>query len=670
MKKILLVLMLPLALSINAQNKLIQTDTDSLLGNLDLNHFVPAELNNIFNPNGFLRMHFKGFCKNHLYFDGVSFAYSLFVYGGGELLYERFYDFFNKRENENFELSDYDEDFKRLRKIFFSNKAFYEPMYNAVIPYYKNAFEQMSPAEQKAFMSLLDEGIQYTDTFDLKKEIAFQEENDLVYYKGKMSAFIFRRIANFELSKEECLYWLKKIKSDLKSVEKALSNNDDNYTIMGSITENVFWAKVFNGEVNQQKLFIIENGQLQSLSGEVEIGMYNFDSNNTKHPYCQLLYSNGKNEILIFNTTNLIKREQIIRIKTDKKLHDIICLTNCDVLIYKDGSSEILYGVENGFSKIQSIKSENALGLSTADYINNFVYLNYENGSSELIYVTENPSDLKRIKAELGIESLVVLSENKLFQLEFSNGKIALIFIENNNQFKTVFLPEKYHFVNFEYWKNKLIFSAENLADELDFYNDSGDYWYGAMDTNGKILIEPIYSEKLILNNANFLLLGQVKNNKLVYAIFDSSLNKITEPEYYLNYKVIMDPEFGEMYFEYEDSLNAQDQSLILVKHLPNKEKVKYLKTVINKDGKIIIPAKWSGIFRLNLGQLNYFSVCNKSVPADFDMDHIGKFAIFDVEGNQLTKFKYDAIYSRGDYFEAIIGNKKVKIDKKGKEIK
>ena len=57
-------------------------------------------------------------------------------------------------------------------------------------------------------------------------------------------------------------------------------------------------------------------------------------------------------------------------------------------------------------------------------------------------------------------------------------------------------------------------------------------------------------------------------------------------------------------------------------------------------------------------------------MPSDYDMHYIGKFAIFDVEGNQLTKFKYDAIYSRGDFFEAIIGTKRIKIDKKGKEIK
>ena len=57
-------------------------------------------------------------------------------------------------------------------------------------------------------------------------------------------------------------------------------------------------------------------------------------------------------------------------------------------------------------------------------------------------------------------------------------------------------------------------------------------------------------------------------------------------------------------------------------------------------------------------------------MPSDFDMDHIGKFAIFDINGKQLTKFKYDAIYSKGDYIEAIIGTKRVKIDRKGKEIK
>jgi hypothetical protein len=35
-----------------------------------------------------------------------------------------------------------------------------------------------------------------------------------------------------------------------------------------------------------------------------------------------------------------------------------------------------------------------------------------------------------------------------------------------------------------------------------------------------------------------------------------------------------------------------------------------------------------------------------------------------------LTKFKHDAIYSKGDYIEAIIGTKKVKIERNAKEFK
>jgi hypothetical protein len=51
-------------------------------------------------------------------------------------------------------------------------------------------------------------------------------------------------------------------------------------------------------------------------------------------------------------------------------------------------------------------------------------------------------------------------------------------------------------------------------------------------------------------------------------------------------------------------------------------------------------------------------------------MDHIGKFAIFDIEGKQLTKFKYDALYPKDNYIEAVIGTKRVKIDRNAKEFK
>jgi hypothetical protein len=146
-------------------------------------------------------------------------------------------------------------------------------------------------------------------------------------------------------------------------------------------------------------------------------------------------------------------------------------------------------------------------------------------------------------------------------------------------------------------------------------------------------------------------------------------MNKLTEPEFSFNYSINL-TEFGEVETTVDNEIDYGDYSLIMLKHLSeNEEKTSYLKILISRR-KISIPAKWPEINRVKVNGDNFYLVNNKAKPDRLIMEPTGKLAIFNSEGTQLTKFKYDAIYPVSYYLEGVIGKKKVKINKEGKEFK
>jgi hypothetical protein len=99
-------------------------------------------------------------------------------------------------------------------------------IYNAAIPDFKAQFARMTAAERAAYLKMIDEAIGYSQKFDLAKEnadLASLESSGKSFAneKGKLNAFIYRRLAKKELTKADCVKWLKQARKDLASAKIA-----------------------------------------------------------------------------------------------------------------------------------------------------------------------------------------------------------------------------------------------------------------------------------------------------------------------------------------------------------------------------------------------------------------------------------------------------------------
>ena len=637
--------------SVIAQNTLYFEDFETLSQKVDISKKTPDKLNKLIDPAFCLFSHLSGFGRGHLQFGYVGFMQSFFV---GD-----FYDGMHNRFNDDF---DYRKELSNIQEVIFSNKAFIEPLYASVIPLYKDVFARMSPTEQQAFLQVLNKGISYADTFNLAKENEFLKEHNIAYEKGKMAAFLYRRISKNQLSAKECIYWLRKIKDDLASAVKVKSNPEDDFTIITEVKNNIYLAEVFNSEPIRQKLYLKDKNSFIPLGPEGQYVWLSF-----KEEYCQMMYNNGKSELFFLPLTDVKSKEDLIFYETEGRISQLFFHKENLILVYENGSYEIIMNFKKDKSQAKRIKTnKKQQPVLMADIVEDFLYINYNDGSSDLLFLKSQEQQNKIISIDDEVLNIIELENG--YHVKYKKGKNFYLGIYGS-LVKIVGLPDKYHYVDVKKWNNFLIFSIENPNNEPDFINEMFEYWYGAMDLNANIVVEPIYRNYSIVQNLNFFLFSADVNGKSRFAIYDYHMNKLTEPEFSFNYSINL-TEFGEVETTVDNEIDYGDYSLIMLKHLSeNEEKTSYLKILISRR-KISIPAKWPEINRVKVNGDNFYLVNNKAKPNRLIMEPTGKLAIFNSEGTQLTKFKYDAIYPVSYYLEGVIGKKKVKINKEGKEFK
>jgi hypothetical protein len=194
----------------SAQNLRYINQKDSVFKDLDLSGIIPLAIDTIFDAKVFLEQHYHYFGKFHFSESRISFAHSLFGILGIDKSFSSRDEYYYQNYNENKE-----QKFELLKLFFFKNKSFHEPAYLLIMPYYTKLFSEMTYQEQIAILDMIDNGRDYVENFNLKVEREYAEQNDIAQSKGKMQAFIYRRISMYELTEKECLYWLNKIKKDL-----------------------------------------------------------------------------------------------------------------------------------------------------------------------------------------------------------------------------------------------------------------------------------------------------------------------------------------------------------------------------------------------------------------------------------------------------------------------
>lgn len=124
----------------------------------------------------------------------------------------------------------------RLMTTLFSNTLMQEAVYEWLLPAYLDAYSLMSVPEQKAYIRMFEEGIRFADTFNLETQtLVVENSENYATEVGGLNAFIYRRVNNKQLTRQDCSRWLHRIVSELEKNQKQNPEPADEFVLMGSL---------------------------------------------------------------------------------------------------------------------------------------------------------------------------------------------------------------------------------------------------------------------------------------------------------------------------------------------------------------------------------------------------------------------------------------------------
>jgi hypothetical protein len=132
-----------------------------------------------------------------------------------------------------------------MKKTIFSSRTLRESIYNWLIPFYRIAFSLMSVPEQEDYLTMFREARAYAATVDIDKERLVAEGSEpwmFLESRGDHRAFVYRRIANKEIPREECIEWLDRIISDFSASATRNPDEEDNYVLVEDLGNGYFAA--------------------------------------------------------------------------------------------------------------------------------------------------------------------------------------------------------------------------------------------------------------------------------------------------------------------------------------------------------------------------------------------------------------------------------------------
>jgi hypothetical protein len=596
---------------------------------VDLSKIVPKEITDFFDPNIFYKTSFNDFVRMHIDLEFISFPYSFLSING-------IYSSFINSETEDY---DYEASFEKLKKLVFSNKSYYETAYNAAMPLYKDAFSKMTNAETEGYLSMIESAIKFTETFDLNKELA-DEAKDEFYYaneKGKICAFVFRRIKNKELTKEECLYWLNKIYGELKSAVKLKVAADD-YVITGKLFGKYYKGEKFNNSLDE-KYFIKENEHYKALDENTIFKAYYFDYVN----YFYIQYKLGENlyHSELYNPREVSTSPFIF--KTAKEVYDLEKTDNWLQLVFDDRTIKIINTEHPEIEKTINKTLKNKILKA-----GNFSVFNFTDNSAEIIEFGE---EYFLFNQEFNHEILDFknLSQAGHFILKTADKKTIYSFLENGKR-RSINLPSKYEYYNLTPWRNYLLFQCpkEDKQSKEDLINEVfPESSYGVL-IEEVIISEPVFKGfKIISENADIILMQEQTKSGDFYAIFDKDFKRKSKAEYTVESIYVLDPETMEESYIDLFAADPKDKSSIIRKINPkNNGNLNSKALLIDMQGKVIIPPNWPYLERIYTKKEanNLYKACTKVTVDGDNIINNGKWALFDHKGKQLTKFIYDFI--------------------------
>jgi hypothetical protein len=157
-----------------------------------------------------------------------------------------------------------------IKKTLLSSRPIRDMLYNWLMPYYQKAFSIMSVPEQQGYLTQLNAAKEFATNLDIEKERKIVKKAvDYAGDVGHLHAFIYRRVANKELTKEECIEWLNRIITDLSAVKNNSPEPEDNYVVRADLGYGYFTASVYNAWDNYSNTYIMrkQNGKYTLVPG-------------------------------------------------------------------------------------------------------------------------------------------------------------------------------------------------------------------------------------------------------------------------------------------------------------------------------------------------------------------------------------------------------------------
>lgn len=157
-----------------------------------------------------------------------------------------------------------------IKKILYGNRTVRDMLYNWMMPYFQKAFSVMSVPEQQGYLKELTAAREFATRLDIDKEKKIVKKAvDYAGDVGHLHAFIYRRVAKNELSKEECIEWLNKIIADLSAAKNSNPEPEDNYVLRVDHGYAYYTASVYNAWNNYGETYVIQklNGKYSLVSG-------------------------------------------------------------------------------------------------------------------------------------------------------------------------------------------------------------------------------------------------------------------------------------------------------------------------------------------------------------------------------------------------------------------
>lgn len=657
----LLLFSLIFCLPAKTQNALLLTDTEKLDLPSDFNTLLPKELSEKIDANILLAGSLKAFRYGHLLYNDPQFG-NIFIPGDGtsEGVYSAV------RTDEVDKGSAYAE----IPALFLKNKAIFETLYAAAMPLYQDLFKKMTPNEQAVFMNFFQKGLAYAKDFNLAKEKQDLASlgNAFAWTKGKLEAFIFRRIANNDFTKKECIYWLQKMNKDLEAVIPKTVRPEDQYVISpyDILADGYCWGYLHgNSEDAARKIFI------QNADGRFAFLLNATDKiiSQTDNKYILVEHKNQQQTMFVFDKDNqeLPLKKMPLR-KKMQRLED-------GILYYEDNTAELISpSIDSGHFQLYIDKKTKNITRNFAGF-KSYLYANYEDGTAELFlfdYESER-GYLSNSRYSLPNSLMGITKNDSCAILVYENGNKELLY----NKIR-INLPNQYNYSYIEPLRENFLF----LVDTNTNITHDPKIVYGVLSSNGKVLLEPQYTTFFTSPKMSAILFGQQIHYYTLYGVFDASFRQIT-PIAYLNetYSYEVDTETFE-----EKPRIPSDNKILLSKPIFDKEykMVGMNSVLVDYDGKVVIPDNLGYIKRIEL--IGYSSDCfytinDKTLVINKDTDSeafamTGKYALFDSQGKQLTSFVYNSIDYILDenagalpYFLCAKGKKTEKIDLKGKKI-